>query len=332
MATLATQIHNATVVVLGDLVADEYLLGETDRVSREAPVPIVRWESVQTRPGGAANVVANVAALGAKARCVGLVGADSAGRTLLSLLEEAGADASSVVKLRDRCTETKTRILAGGRSTTRQQMLRVDRADDRPITPRQRARLVAAFEEACKGADVVVVSDYGAGLVDDALAETLRKLARKMPVCVDSRYDLARFSGVTVAKPNEPELEAVVGRRLKTARDIEDAGRLLREKLDVDALVVTRGQHGLDVFLADRIENIPVWGPSEAVDVTGAGDTVLAALACAMGSGADVVSAARLANVAGGIVVQKSGTATCSAEELEAALGASKGKRVGRRS
>lgn len=332
MRTLASQIHNATVVVLGDLVADEYLFGETDRVSREAPVPIVRWESVQTRPGGAANVVANVAALGAKARCVGLVGADSAGRTLLSLLEGAGADTSNVVTLRDRCTETKTRILAGGRSTTRQQMLRVDRADERPITSRQRARLVSAFEKACKGADVIVVSDYGGGLVDDALADTLRKLARKIPVCVDSRYDLARFAGVTVAKPNEPELEAVVGRRLKTAQDIEDAGRLLREKLGVAALVVTRGQHGLDVFLDERVENVPVWGPSEAVDVTGAGDTVLAALACAMGSGADVVSAAQLANVAGGIVVQKSGTATCSADELATALSGPKGKLVRGRS
>lgn len=324
MARLASQIHNATVVVLGDLVADEYLFGETDRVSREAPVPIVRWESVHTRPGGAANVVANVAALGAKARCVGLVGADVAGRTLVSLLEEAGADASNVVKLRDRCTETKTRILAGGRSTTRQQMLRVDRADDTPITSRQRARLVAAFEDACKGADVIVVSDYGGGLVDDALADTLRKMAGKTPVCVDSRYDLARYAGVTVAKPNEPELEAVVGRRLRTAEDIVDAGRMLRERLGVEALVVTRGQHGLDVFLDGRVENVPVWGPSEAVDVTGAGDTVLAALACAMGSGADVVSAARLANVAGGIVVQKSGTATCSAQELAEALAATK--------
>lgn len=332
MAELAAQLHNATVVVLGDLVADEYLFGETDRVSREAPVPIVRWESVQTRPGGAANVVANVAALGAKARCVGLVGADTAGRALLSLLQEAGADASTVVSLRDRCTETKTRILAGGRSTTRQQMLRVDRADDRPISSRQRARLVAAFEEACRGADVVVVSDYGGGLVDDALAETLRKLARKMPVCVDSRYDLARFSGVTVAKPNEPELEAAVGRRLRTADDIAAAGRSLRDELGVEALVVTRGQHGLDVFLADRVENVPVWGPSEAVDVTGAGDTVLATLACAMGSGADIVSAARLANVAGGIVVQKSGTATCSAEELAAALASPKGGRARGRS
>lgn len=329
LATLATRLTGATVVVLGDLVADEYVFGETDRVSREAPVPIVRWESVQTRPGGAANVAANVASLGAKVRPVGLVGQDTAGRTLVSLFEEAGADASHVVALRDRCTETKTRILAGGRSTTRQQMLRLDRADERPITARQRARLVAAFEQACRGADVIVVSDYGAGLVDDAFADVLRRIAKKKPVCVDSRYELARFAGLTVAKPNEPELEAVAGRRLRTAQDVEEAGRTLREKLDVEALVVTRGRHGMDVFLADRIEHLPVWGPAEAVDVTGAGDTVLAALACAMGTGADVVTSAKLANVAGGLVVQKSGTATCSADELARALAPSSRRRAG---
>lgn len=331
LATLATRLSGATVVVLGDLVADEYVFGETDRVSREAPVPIVRWESVQTRPGGAANVAANVAALGARVRPVGLVGQDTAGRRLLAAFEEGGADAGHVVSLRDRCTETKTRILAGGRSTTRQQMLRVDRADERPITPRQRSRLRAAFEAACRGADVIVVSDYGAGLVDEPMADSLRKLARRKPVCVDSRYDLSRFTGVTVAKPNEPELEAVAGRRLRTTEDVEAAGRALREQLDVEALVVTRGRHGMEIFVEGAIEHLPVWGPAEAVDVTGAGDTVLATLACAMGTGADVITSARLANVAGGLVVQKAGTATCSADELVQALAPTSRRRAGAR-
>ena len=230
MTTLAARLSGATVVVLGDLVADEYVFGETDRVSREAPVPIVRWESAETRLGGAANVAANVASLGAKVRPVGLLGADAAGRRRLELFEAGGADPSHVVSFRERCTETKTRILAGGRSTTRQQMLRLDRADERPLTARQRARLVSAFDAACRGADVVVVSDYGAGLVDEALGQKLRLLARKKPVCVDSRYALSRCAGVTVAKPNEPELEAVTGRRLRTREDVEEAGRTLIHK------------------------------------------------------------------------------------------------------
>lgn len=320
MVKLAQALKDATVVVLGDLVADEYVYGETERMSREAPVPIVQWESVQTRPGGAANVVANAAALGARVRGVGVVGADAAGRALVTLLEQAGADASSVVMLRDRCTETKTRILAGGRSTTRQQMLRLDRADERPLTHRQRLRLLAAFEQACEGADVIVVSDYGAGLVDDALIRLLRERAPKTPVCVDSRYELGRFAGVTLVKPNELELEGAIGRRLRTEADVLEAGRALREELDVEALVVTRGRHGLLVFERSGVASVPAWGPSEAVDVTGAGDTVLAALACAIGAGASVVDAARLANVAGGIVVQKPGTATCTAGELADAL------------
>lgn len=331
LATLATRLRGATVVVLGDLVADEYVFGETDRVSREAPVPIVRWESVQTRPGGAANVAANVAALGARVRPVGLVGQDQAGRRLLSLFEEGGADPAHVVSLRDRCTETKTRILAGGRSTTRQQMLRLDRADERPITARQRKRLRDAFDSACRGADVIVVSDYGAGLVDAPLADRLRDLARRKPVCVDSRYDLARFAGVTVAKPNEPELASVAGRRLRTDEEFEAAGRELRRQLQVEALVVTRGRHGMQIFRESAVEQLPVWGPAEAVDVTGAGDTVLATLACAMGTGADVVTAARLANVAGGLVVQKSGTATCTADELVQALAPAPRRRAGGR-
>lgn len=320
--TLVRRLRGATIAVLGDLVADEYVFGETDRVSREAPVLIVRWESTETKLGGAANVAANVAALGAKARPVGLVGDDAAGRAMLGLFEGLGADTRHVLRARGRVTETKTRILAGGRSTTRQQMLRLDRADDAPPTPAMRRRLAGLLEDAAREADALVVSDYGSGLVDDALRATVRRIAGKIPVCVDSRYGLRAFTGVTLVKPNEPELEAAVGHRLRTDADVERAGRLLLDQLEAKALVVTRGRKGLWLFEKKReTVRIPVYGPEEAVDVTGAGDTVLATLASALGAGASIEGAARLANVAGGLVVQKPGTATVSHAELSSALG-----------
>lgn len=318
---LVGDLSKATVVVLGDLVADEYVYGETERVSREAPVLIVRWESSETKPGGAANVAANVAALGARVRPVGLVGSDAAGRALVGSLAALGADTAHVLSLAGRTTETKSRILAGGKSTTRQQMLRLDRADERPLSPSQRTRLRDQVKAALKGADALVVSDYGSGLFDDALIEDVCDIARRKPVCVDSRYALRRFRGVTLAKPNEPELEATMGRKLRTAADVESAGSALLAELRAESLVVTRGRHGMSLFQRDEPPlHVPVWGPGEAVDVTGAGDTVLAALSGAIATGASREDAVRLANVAGGLVVQKPGTATCSAAELVSAL------------
>lgn len=326
---LARRLPKATVVVLGDLVADEYVYGETDRVSREAPVPVVRWEAAETKLGGAANAAANVAALGARARPVGVVGRDSAGRELLRQFEAIGAATAGIVALEARATETKTRILAGGRSTTRQQLLRLDRADDAPLTVAQRRRVVAKLRAALQGAGALVVSDYGGGLLDEPLVEEVRALAKKLPVCVDSRYDARSWHGVTLVKPNEPELEAAVGSRLRTPEEVERAGRTLLAALEVQALVVTRGRWGMSLFeTGRRTVTIPVWGPGEAVDVTGAGDTVLATLASALAVGASFEEAARLANVAAGIVVQKPGTAVCSRAELLAAVGGAAGVRA----
>jgi rfaE bifunctional protein kinase chain/domain len=318
----------ARVVVLGDLVADHYIYGETERVSREAPVLIVRHQSSETKLGGAANAAANVAALGGQVSPVGIVGRDAQGRELVEAFETLGARTGGVLVSSRRCTETKTRILAGGRSTTRQQMIRLDRADEQPLSAGDRRQLRERLKEACRGAQALVVSDYGAGLVDATLAEDIRQLAAKMPVCVDSRYSIQLFKGVTLAKPNEPELEAAIGHRLRTDEDLERAGRTLLDQLEVRALVVTRGQKGMCLFERDRKTlQIPVWGPTEAVDVTGAGDTVLASLALGLAVGASFDEAARLANIAGGIVVQKPGTATCSQAELLAAVAPPRARR-----
>ena len=313
----------AKVLVLGDLVADESVYGETERISREAPVLIVRWESSELTPGCAANAAANLCALGAKVRAIGLVGDDAHGERLRSALRNVGADDKGVLVAPGRHTATKTRILAGGKNTRRQQMLRVDR--DGPGVPDGALldRLLSEVKKAAAKVDAVLVSDYGGGTVAAPLRRLVAELAQAGKlVCVDARYELADYRGVTVAKPNEVELEEAVGRKIgDDPRALEDAGRELLSRLRSKALLVTRGQSGMALLRpAEPTALLPAHGSAEAVDVTGAGDTVMATFTLAMASGGDALSAARIANVAGALVVRKSGTATNTAEELLAEL------------
>ncbi|NNB87036.1 sugar kinase [Corallococcus exiguus] len=309
------------VLLVGDLVADHYLYGQTDRVSREAPVLIVRYESSEVNLGGGANVAANIRALSGQVTAVGALGVDSMGSELRKLFDAADIRLHAVSS-RSIQTETKTRILAGGINTTRQQMLRVDRGQRGPLPPRMRKAIARQVEASAKDADAVVVSDYGAGVVSDEVRAVLRKLAADgLPVCVDSRYALMAFAGLTVCKPNEPELEALTGRPVRTKEDLLEAGHEAVRKLGCQALLVTRGRHGMAVFDAKGgVDLIPVHGAKSAVDVTGAGDTVIASFALSLAAGASFGEAARLANVAGSLVVQKPGTATVSREELLEAL------------
>jgi rfaE bifunctional protein kinase chain/domain len=309
--------------VVGDLVADEYLYGETERVSREAPVLIVRYESSDLKPGCGANAVANLCALGARVLPVGLVGDDATGARLRQLLEEAGADISGVLSMPGVSTATKTRVLAGGKNTRRQQMLRIDR--DGPGAPPAAllARLLRAVKEAARNADAVMVSDYGAGLLSPPVVEAVLGLARQgHVVCADSRYGLSQYRGVTQAKPNEVELEQLAGRPLGgDLGAIEEAGRELLRSLSASSLLITRGRAGMLLLRPGApAAALPVHGSATAVDVTGAGDTVMAANTLGIACGADPVQAARLANVAGSLVVQKPGTATVSAGELRKEL------------
>lgn len=307
-------------LVIGDLVADHYVYGRTERVSREAPVLVVRHEREEVKLGGGANAAANARALGAQVTVVGAVGRDPVGAELRRLLRSAG--------MRARCvdapqTETKTRVLAGAVSTTRQQMLRIDRGAEGELPARVRASLARALTAAARDADVIVVSDYGAGVVGPEVRGALEALAaRGGLVCVDSRYALGSFRGAALCKPNEPELAALTGLPLRTDADVARASRVAIERLGCRMLVVTRGKRGMALTLAGAATQfLPVHGADEAVDVTGAGDTVLAALALSLAAGADPARAAALANVAGALVVQKAGTATVTADELRAELG-----------
>ena len=322
LAPLLDRFPAAAVVVAGDFMVDEYVYGETERISREAPVLIVRWERSELRAGGAGNAAQNLAALGVQVRAVGVVGDDAQGATLLDVLQASRIDTSGIQRVRGRATESKTRILAGGRSTRRQQMLRVDRAPVEPLPDGPAARIVRELERAGRGAQAVLASDYGSGALGPAALDALRRLRRAgTPVCVDSRYRLTEYTGVTMVKPNEPELEAATGISLKAPGGLERAARALLRRLRCDDILVTRGRNGMSLFRKGHPAlHVEAHGGQEAVDVTGAGDTVAASYSAAIAAGGDPESAARLANVAGALVVQKPATASVTRAELLAEL------------
>ena len=251
-----------------------------------------------------------------------MVGDDALGTALLDELEGGGIDVTGILRIKGRATEAKTRILAGGRSTRRQQMLRLDRAASDPLPAAVVRKLASLVGRAGRGAGAVLASDYGSGVVGPDVIEALRSVHRaRVPVCVDSRYALAKFKGLTMVKPNEVELEAASGLSLAGPRGLERAARALLRKVACEVLLVTRGRNGMSVFRPGLPPvHLAAHGSQDAVDVTGAGDTVAAAFAAGLAAGGDALTAAQLANVAGALQVQKPGTATVSRAELAAEL------------
>ena len=308
-----------TVAVVGDLILDEYLSGKPGRISREAPVLILRFAEREVRLGGAANAAHNVHALGARAIPIGVVGRDGAGEELLGLCHGAGLETAGVVVEAGRDTPVKTRIMAGGYRATRQQVVRLDREPSGEISPVTERTLLERLSALAAGAHAIILSDYGYGTVTPRVFAGVRDLARRWGsvVTVDSRYDLLRFTGVSAATPNEAELEQLSGGPVDDERSVEKAGRQLLERLDAGMLLVTRGSQGLALLERDGATSfIAIHGTDEIADVTGAGDTVISAFTVALASGVAPVDAAHLANVAGGLVVMKRGTATVSRDDL----------------
>lgn len=321
LGRLLSAFRARRLVVLGDLVADHYVYGQTDRVSREAPVLVVRHESSEVVPGGAANAAVNARALGAAVTAVGVLGQDEMGEALRRGFAERGIQLAAVDAP---FTETKTRILAGGLNTSRQQMLRLDRGNTVPLAAKVAEGVGRALEEAAQGADAVLVSDYGGGVVDEATRAALRRLAaRGTLVAVDSRYALGALAGFRAAKPNEPELAALTGLPVDDDAALERAAAAGLAMLDAEVLLVTRGRRGMALLQrGGAVQLLPAHGTRSAVDVTGAGDTVMAAFTLGLAAGADARTAAELANVAGALVVLKPGTAPVTGEELATELGA----------
>ncbi len=307
------------ILVVGDAIADQFIFGAISRVSREAPVLILHHENTDTVPGGAANCALNLASLGASVSLVSVCGTDEAGRALLAKLETAGVDCSGLLVSDQVKTTTKARILAGHLHSTRQQVIRIDYES----APLQDAglgeRLREHVLEQTQSADAVIISDYGYGVADAEMARFARDAAtaRKIPLLADSRFSLSNFAEFTSATPNQDEVEKLLGREFSQADDLELASEELRERLGYRALLVTRGGEGM-LLLEDGAApaHIDAVGAKEPVDVTGAGDTVMAAYALALASDSSFPDAARLANYAGGLVVMKRGTASVTGEEL----------------
>ena len=326
----ASRFQSRRIVIVGDVITDEYLYGKPARISREAPVLILRFTDREARLGGAANAAHNVHALGAAAVPIGLLGQDPAGDEAQRLFERAGITTDGLVRAPGRLTPMKTRIMAGGYRSTRQQVVRLDREPDGGVTADVEIRLIERLKALGAGADAFLVSDYGYGTVTPRLYEAVLALGRQrqVPVTVDSRYDLPRFKGATAATPNEPEVEALTGQELSDEPSLEKAGRAVLERLDARLLLVTRGSRGMALFEREGpVTFMPIHGSDEIADVTGAGDTVISTFTVALSAGASPGEAAWLANVAGGVVVMKRGTATVTAQELTQSLSSDGGTR-----
>ncbi len=327
LLSLVDRFPSCRVVVAGDLVADEFLSGQPSRVSREAPVLILRYQDTRVVPGGGGNAANNVAALGARVQLFGLAGRDEAGRRLLQCFPR-GVGTKGVVRPAGYRTPTKTRVLAGGIHSAKQQIVRIDR-EPGPLPAGDLAERVAgAVLGTVDAADAVLLSDYGYGLVTPALADAIAaRLARRRPappVLIDSRYGLGSYRGLTACTPNQPEVEQLLGTTIGDDEEaLEKAGRTLLRRLRMQAVVITRGSRGMALFQPSApTVRIPIFGTDEVADVTGAGDTVMAVLSLALAAGATFHEAALLANYAGGIVVMKRGTATVSPDELRGAIAA----------
>ncbi len=319
---LIDRFGDTSVLLLGDLVLDRFILGTPKRISREAPVIILRHEGQRDVPGGAANALANLASLEVQVIPVGVVGDDESGEALLDALASRGIDVSSIVVVSGYRTPTKVRILGGGSSSLKHQVARYDIEDHLVAGGRWEKDLQSEIDSRMKPAGAVAISDYGYGTTAPAAVQHILAADRRVAwTCADSRYRIARLRGVDGVTPNLQELQRVAGRALVTDDDVATASETLRETLGARFVLTTRGNRGMTLVEGgSSAVHIPVFGTDEVADVTGAGDTVLAVLTASLAAGANPEEAARMANYGGGVVVMKLGTAEVTREELAAAV------------
>lgn len=323
---LLARMQGKRIAVWGDLVADRFVYGTPKRISREAPVLILRQYREDILLGGGGNAMNNILALGGRVAPVAIVGADAEGRALTDRLAAAGVETSAILTVDGYRTPTKTRVLGGMPHAVRQQIVRFDLEDFAEPQERWVGPLLDAARAAVRDGDGVLLSDYGYGAVTPELWSEVSADAKRRPVTLDSRYRMTSYRGVTAATPNEDEAAHacavdLFGGDEETA--IQSVGKALRETLRAEALLITRGSRGMALFEKGKPSFLPiqVWGGDQVADVTGAGDTVIATFTLALAAGATFAEAAKLANYAGGIVVMKMGTATASADELRDAIG-----------
>ncbi len=305
------------VAVLGDFIADEFIYGATSRISREAPVLVLDFTGREIVPGGGGNAAMNAAALGGNVRAIGALGADEAGQELRRAMGKHGIDTELLWADPERVTPTKTRIMAGGRNTKRQQVIRVDHEKKLDLSESLESRMVREIERmADDGLDALLISDYGLGVVTKGVKDAIRKLPAELIITVDSRYAGDSFFGVTAITPNEEEVEGMLGYWPDEER-LDEAGATLLEKTGARAVLITRGDKGMSLFERDASRvDIPIHGSDQVLDVTGAGDTVIAAFTLSLAADALMREAAEIANRAAGLVVMKAGTTVVEPHEL----------------
>lgn len=322
LCKIIDSLRGTRILVFGDFMLDEFVFGEISRVSREAPVLILKHREAIARPGGAANTVANAASLGAEVVPVGWLGGDLWAETLLSLWPPK-VDRKYVFKDPDFNTTCKSRILAGSFHSFRQQVVRIDREYQLKLSSEHEKKVAWALRDLVPGVGGIIISDYSLGNLTATLRGLVIELAKKhsVPVVVDSRDDPSGYPGATTVTPNITEVEAALSTNigLDSEKLSSTCSAVLRQ-WQLEALLVTRGKHGVSLFLENQQIHIPAYGGEDVVDVTGAGDTVAAAYTVALAAGASFEEAARIANYAGGLVVMKKGTATTSSAEVKAVI------------
>jgi len=313
---IVDRFRESRILLLGDLVLDRFILGTPKRISREAPVIILRHEGQEDIPGGGANSLANLAALGVETLPVGFIGDDEPGECLIAAIQARNVRTDAIMRISGYRTPMKVRILGGGASSLKHQVARYDVEDHLRLDETQIRKLREFLRDTMKSSQALALSDYGYGAVPLEALQDLQR-AESSWICLDSRRRIGEFRGVDGATPNLGELEVWADKKLLTNEEIAEAAEALRHRLQARFILTTRGNQGMTLVEEDQPAlHLPVFGTDEVADVTGAGDTVLATLIAALASGASPAEAATLANIAGGLVVMKLGTATISAEEL----------------
>jgi D-beta-D-heptose 7-phosphate kinase/D-beta-D-heptose 1-phosphate adenosyltransferase len=318
LAAILTRAGGRRVLVVGDLMLDHFVVGRVERISPEAPVPVVTFDSEEYRLGGAANVAHNVRAMGARVEIVGVLGRDADGARLRSALDDAGISTAGLVEDAGRCTTRKLRVV----TTRNQQVARIDYEHDRPLAGETPSRVIAAIRDALDRADVVLISDYQKGVVSADVAGAAIAGARERGLLslVDPKVPhIDYYVGASLVTPNHHEAESVTLMRIRTSEDARAAAQRFRARAQCANVLITRGEHGMWLLAGDDECELPAEA-REVSDVTGAGDTVIATMAVALAGGASLVDAARLANHAAGLAVSRFGPAAISADDLRAAL------------
>jgi len=318
LAALLDRARGRSVLIVGDLMLDHFVIGRVERISPEAPVPVVQFDHESFRLGGAANVAHNVAALGGTVEIAGVVGNDAEGSRLMEDLRAVGIGTAAVIADTARCTTRKLRVV----TTRNQQVARIDYESDQAVHPDVEAALVKKIRDAATHADVVLVSDYQKGAVTHVTAQAAiaGAKAKGVPSLVDPKVPHIDFyAGATIITPNHLEAEAVTLLRIRNSEGARTAAQRFRDRARTDSVLITRGEHGMWLLAPDGESDLPAEA-REVSDVTGAGDTVIAAMALGLAAGGSLRDAARLANRAAGLAVARFGPVAITADELRAAL------------